>query len=100
MGQLFTDILSGEKTKQQAQDLNDFLTTSEELLRQKADLFFQKVTNASNEKREMPVAKFLQSRFEMRVSMDKGVHIGEEVEKIAGTFADKKFAKGVGQIIS
>lgn len=32
--------------------------------------------------------------------MQKGSDIGEDVAKIAGNFSDKKFAEGIGSVIS
>lgn len=92
MGQLFSGIINGDKTKQQAQDMSDFLDNSQIMLEQRHQLFVDQVMNSAESQRQLPVSRFLQKNFEMRVSMEKGVDIGQQVADIAGKFADKKFA--------
>lgn len=92
MGQLFSGILNGDKTKQQAQDMSDFLDNSQVMLEQRSQLFVNEVLNSGESQKELPVSRFLQQNFELRVSMDQGVDIGQQVADIAGKFSDKKFA--------
>lgn len=51
MGQLFSGIINGDKTKQQAQDMSDFLDNSQIMLEQRHQLFVDQVINSAESQR-------------------------------------------------
>lgn len=69
MGAKIAEIFTGEKTKNNAQHMSDFLQNSELMLQQRAQNFFSEVMNSGSEQKVIKVSKFLEQKYDMRVSV-------------------------------
>lgn len=72
MGAKIAEIFTGEKTKNNAQHMSDFLQNSELMLQQRAQNFFSEVMNSGSEQKVIKVSKFLEQKYDMRVSVHSG----------------------------